>query len=318
MSRPAMEGLRFRDAMKLVELVEASSDGRSTVVRKQYEERGIEFDTVLQFLVSLGILRRERDYIMPGKGYGAARDLMLAGVDEFTSLVLRMAARSDSPFGREVQRLMVSMELRNGVPTLMPLRAEDELYAARNALIDGNVLLLDHEDGTCRLHAENFGLYALGVHGGGLSVEDVRREEEKRGKIGDEAEIAVLEYEKERVGPEMADQVIHVAAHNTAAGFDISSFRQDEGEVSQMRLIEVKAVSPEDFRFFLTRNEYATAREHGDAYYLYLVPIRRGRPEIAELVVLREPTRTVMNDATQWEVVADGFRCRRWVDHEGA
>ena len=95
--------------------------------------------------------------------------------------------------------------------------------------------------------------------------------------------MQVFEHEREIVGHRNAAKVIHIAMENTNAGFDIASIRREK-ETGQLciRKIEVKAVSPKEWAFTLTRNEIRVATESKDAYFLYLVPVIEGKPEVTK------------------------------------
>ena len=94
-------------------------------------------------------------------------------------------------------------------------------------------------------------------------------------------------------------------------GYDIASFRHARGRVTEVRMIEVKAVSYRDLTFFLTRNEYETAKGHPGEYFLYLVPMRNGRPEVAGLEKIRDPILSVIQNRQEWSIETQIYRCRR-------
>ena len=66
------------------------------------------------------------------------------------------------------------------------------------------------------------------------------------------------------------------------------------------RLIEVKAVSPIDFRFYWSRNEIETARIHGQNYFLYLVPVSKNGFDMQKLKIIQNPFKKVYLDCESW------------------
>jgi hypothetical protein len=90
-------------------------------------------------------------------------------------------------------------------------------------------------------------------------------EEERKNKkeIGERAEIIVLEFEKNQ-----SRKAKRISQENASAGYDIES--QDED--GNVRLIEVKGSTGDEFDIYWSQNEIKTASENRDKYWLYFVP----------------------------------------------
>jgi hypothetical protein len=133
-----------------------------------------------------------------------------------------------------------------------------------------------------------------------LELQDVLRAREK---LGREAELEVLEFESARLrdSPGLAKRIKHVAAENIGAGYDILSFTEPakSGGFSE-RLIEVKAVSSVDFKFYWSRNEIETARVHGPNYFLYLVPVSKNGFDMQKVKIIQNPFRRVYLKLESW------------------
>ena len=152
-----------------------------------------------------------------------------------------------------------------------------EYYAARNILLEGGAIRLEHQTGVCTVSSwfhSDF-IRALFTHGTTpQALDDILR---GRKDIGLSAELAVVDLERQILGRGDASNVIHIALDNISAGFDIASIRrQPHTDQLTARLIEVKAVSPTDWKFTFTPNEVRVATENWGAYYLYLVPCSKG------------------------------------------
>ncbi len=113
-------------------------------------------------------------------------------------------------------------------------------------------------------------------------------------EIGAAAELAVLEYERRRVGERFAPAVVHVAMTRPGAPYDIRSVSVQDG-VPTGRFIEVKAVSPTDWQFFWSAGEIDLAGLLGARYFLYLVPCD-GRPLVEQMRVIANPASGVLQD----------------------
>ncbi|CAG2132144.1 hypothetical protein LMG31506_00974 [Cupriavidus yeoncheonensis] len=91
-------------------------------------------------------------------------------------------------------------------------------------------------------------------------------------QLGLHGEKLVLKYEIDMLRaagrPELADQVRHEALYDSAAGFDIASFRPD----GRSKRIEVKTTQgPASTPFFISINEVLASREYADSYFIYRV-----------------------------------------------
>ena len=77
------------------------------------------------------------------------------------------------------------------------------------------------------------------------------------------------------------------------------------------RLIEVKCVSLENYRFFWTANEVATAQALGSWYYLYLLPSSGpGKLRIDMLRIIPDPQVAILNCPEQWSVEDNVLECK--------
>ena len=77
-------------------------------------------------------------------------------------------------------------------------------------------------------------------------------------------------------------------------------------------LIEVKAVSPYDYRFFWSRNEVEKAQETGNSYYLYLLPvITQYSFDISSLEIIRNPYQNIFLKNDKWNKKEEVFSFRK-------
>ena len=99
-----------------------------------------------------------------------------------------------------------------------------------------------------------------------------------------------------------------------AAGYDILSFTESTNNASfSDRLIEVKAVSSVDFKFYWSSNEIAAARFHGSKYFLYLVPVSKNGFDVQKLKMIQNPFKRVYSGKKPWlrqeELVSFALPC---------
>ena len=174
---------------------------------------------------------------------------------------------------------------------------------------------LDHENGTYTINDWFHSEFVRALYAHGTTPDDLDKVVKDRAEIGLAAELQVYEYEREFVGHRDAATVVHIALENTAAGFDIASTRREE-ETDQLRfrMIEVKAVSPREWAFTLTRNEVRVASENKDAYFLYLVPVIEGKPAVEKMEVIQNPV-TGLLDKDRWSIREGDWSVSRVVRH---
>jgi len=133
---------------------------------------------------------------------------------------------------------------------------------------------------------------------------------ESRERLGLEAELAAVEYEKDRLGNDWSAHVQHVAREHPLANYDIKSVTIGDGEAVP-RFIEVKAVSLDSYRFFWSASEVSAARLLGPAYFLYLVPANRdGSFDMRRLWIVENAYDSVCSDSARWEIENNILLCQ--------
>lgn len=108
-------------------------------------------------------------------------------------------------------------------------------------------------------------------------LRDIKRRSEANGYIGEEF---VLNYERKRLRragrDELANNIKWVSQESAGEGYDILSFELN----GQERWIEVKSTSGTGYTFEMSLNEWQTAVEAGNKYYIYRVTKVRTEPEL--------------------------------------
>jgi hypothetical protein len=96
-------------------------------------------------------------------------------------------------------------------------------------------------------------------------------------EIGVNGEDQTIKYEKEKLNRlNISEDILNIAVLEPTAGYDIKSWRKKDGVVVP-RLIESKKT--EQNRFFLSRNEYETAKKNKENYRLYYwTPEKENQP----------------------------------------
>ncbi len=100
-----------------------------------------------------------------------------------------------------------------------------------------------------------------------ISLDELKSRLIKESELGEEAEQYALEYEKTKLLQKKYNRVpIQISRIDTAAGFDILSYGEDENDE---KYIEVKSCN-NDYLFHFTSNEIKIAKQQESKYWLYL------------------------------------------------
>jgi len=139
----------------------------------------------------------------------------------------------------------------------------------------------------------------------GLSLNEFSSIQKKREEIGRAAELAIIEYEKDRLSsyPHLIEKIEYVSIKDVTAGYDIKSYevKLENEEMYSPRYVEVKAVSSSDYRFNWSRNEIEASKRYRSSYFLYLLPVlSKNSFDIEGLEVVQDPYLNVYKNKRDW------------------
>lgn len=292
--------VRPRQIFCLLNILQSASMRQRAFVSARFEEQAAHFQETLRLLEDLGWVRAEGDSLqLNGEVVGrmvaapvAQRGLVLAealldslGFYEalFTGYLSQFAAHD----GELVYRPVGERRLRES--------------PVRDFLMELGAVTHRTED-DCYILAEPFAflrLWARNVQGPADQAELDRRGRERQ-ELGRAAELAVLEWEKHRVGPANTERVRHIAAQSPAACYDIQSVTLD-GPTAGLRFIEVKAVAVDTYQFHWTAAELEAAQILGARYFLYLLPVRgQDGFDLDKMAVIQNPFAVVYQNPAVW------------------
>jgi hypothetical protein len=128
----------------------------------------------------------------------------------------------------------------------------------------------------------------------GTSEEELARALLAQRKLGEQAEIAVLEYERRRLASlgraDDARLARRISQLDVGAGYDIESFDGAGASFDYDRFIEVKASYEDRLRFHFTENEYRVAKRLGQRYWIYFVgDFRQNSADLVRPIMIRDP-----------------------------
>ncbi len=310
-----MEGVSLESAQVLVELIADNTTVERELLERRFSERARGFEETLKFMEGMQALTERSREVRRAGGLDGMQEALRAGERTFIEYMARLGVDSATRYGREMRGVLKAFRMEEEQALLGSEDLRGEHYAARNILLEAGALHLDHETGTYTINNWFYREFIRARYAHGTTPDKLDCIVNKQAEIGLAAELQVFEHERETVGQRDAANVVHIALENTNAGFDIASTRREE-ETDQLRLrmIEVKAVSPKDWGFTLTRNEVRVATENKDTYFLYLVPIIEGKPEVKKMDVIQNPVKGLLVEK-EWTAREGDWNVSRVIRH---
>lgn len=302
-ARSVFENVKWAHVVALLDVLRDYDLADEWHVERRYKDLALGYSQTLAFLRCIGLVEHEARKIIFKSEATTEADRRR---DVIAQLVGAKSPYRDETFGYLQSFQIVDGEVVRRADIADRLRES----ACRNFLMDLGIVKHRPNTDEYALEPEYVTLYAASCEArAGFSAARVQSLRDERTAIGDAAEIAVVAWERDRLGPAYADRVKHVAPQNVLAGYDVLSATVASERVLP-RYIEVKAVSRLSFQFFWSENEANVASVLGGLYYLYLVPIRStGEPLISETRMICDPYVAVLSSA-DWEIEANVRSCR--------
>lgn len=289
-----------------------ASDSRSvSFVERRYRDDASNFAETLRFLSALSWISESQGVLtLTEAGLSACR---LIDEDERIRDAIADAVTKASPYRRFIAQYLCRFSVRDGQATYQPSLSERARERpVRDLLMDLRLVSYVQPVDLYLLESRAAPLYVWSQNFGRTKDSAVlRRSQQRREELGFAAEVAVLHYERLRVGKDLARYVEHVADDQPFANYDIKSVTVTSKDLLD-RFVEVKAVPMDSLRFYWSRSEIDAAQMLRDRYYLYLLPyaVTKGF-DVSALVMVCDPYQTVYKDRNAWEVEEDVILCRK-------
>ena len=294
----------------LLDLLHESAWRNRSFVEGRYCERACNFAETLTFLQRIGWVSADGAQL---HAVNLWTDRVIKQDGNDASLLL-LEALLDSPGEHRwlFARYLARFQNDNGV---VSCAARGELDLAdtptRDFLMELGAVSLDPTNKRYFLRSQFFGAYlwALAQQGSDTHDELMERLGDLH-RLGLGAELAVVAFERERLGTRWADRVQHVAGEHPGASFDIKSLTVTEQRVCP-RYIEVKAVSPSKREFHCSSSEIEAARLLSSHFFLYLVPTHGPNDfDVAQVEIIADPFNKVYSQPSAWQLLPTNFLCR--------
>jgi hypothetical protein len=305
-----LERLNVKQIQTLLTTLHGATLSGRQFIKARYEEQGRHFSETLEFITDLGWVRTASDELILSEEYGSFA-ASSASEGYVTEKIIHAMMISNAYASVLAEYLVQFNVVGNEVARRPSHQARLRESAIRNFLIDMTIVLYDNEHDRFVLKQDYVHLYlwAKNVRGPKTkrAFEAMSRQREE---LGSSAESAVFEYEKLRVGEELAAHVEYISATYPFACYDVKSITTT-ADSNVPRYIEVKAVSPDSYEFYWSRSELEAAKLLSGQYFLYLLPVSSGMFEFSQLLVIENPYETVYENTDNWLVEDNVILCRR-------
>ena len=285
--------------LTLCRALQASSSLDSETVERWYNAESLNFKETLEFLLESGVVTVTDNKILPSI---ALKKVIASDDESIRRFFVDTFFQKKSNFVKYFGEFFDNFELYGDLYRFIPRIKERLKYSGiRNFLISLGVLVFEPSYGGYTVTKE-LSTYLLDQNKI-LSYNEFVKKIRTAEVLGHAAELLVFEQEKEKFksNPDLQKEIRHISLENVMAGYDIRSFEKQKEEGWVPKFIEVKAVSEDDWGFHWSKNEINKARQLGESYYLYLLPVKsEGVLDISELRQIKDPYRKVFQNQNEW------------------
>lgn len=303
------ESVKINNILILISVLVDTDLWMKSIIRQRFNQEATYFNNTLTFLHKLGVVEETDNEIMLKDDFKK----LVKDSDKGTisKQILDLVQKTNNPYQYEILKYLSKFRHIGGKIEYKPsdLRRGD-FSDVRNFLIETGVVKYDHELDKYNILPEHIHLFALAIEkSSSYSPTKLKRKLIQKDEIGYAAELAVLKYEKGRVGPDYEKLVEHISLKNEAAGYDIKSVTI-VGKTEEPRYIEVKAVSPDTYRFYWSQNEIRVSKLLKKTYYLYLLPVKSRMKFINDkIIIISDPIQQIFDKSDTWNVEPDVVSC---------
>ena len=281
-------------------------------VETAYSERARNFVETLQFLKDMSWVKEQHGELAlsdaGSTAYAAAQD-----DGEIRKRLTEALVEEVSPYRADLADYLLRFSLSGSNLAYRPSLSERlQQSPLRNFLMDIRAVTYRAADDTYLLEEGAADLYVWAINfRRSTSKEMLQSDAKHKEQLGFAAEIAILEYERDRVGARWAYKVEHVSARSPFACYDVKSVTVRSGDAVP-RYIEVKAVPPDSYQFYWTRSEVEAAQLLKSKYFLYLLPVSTsGGFDLKQILIVDDPYVSVYQNSEAWQIEENVIVCRR-------
>lgn len=307
----AFDGLSLKNVIVLLDVLSQAKLSTRDYIQKRFLEQAQNFEETLTFLFEIGRVHEKNEEL--------SLFLLISDPSSFahnksiSEEILGEMIRTENHYQSETFKYLSRFEVRNGHATFLPAASGRSIESnVRNFLMELGVVSYDDASNCYTISPENNAVFAQAKNQplNHISPSDFEASRKDKEDIGYAAELAILDYERNRLGPQFASKVDHVAAKNIAAGYDIQSVTISPIGKELPRYVEVKAVPSSIYRFFWSLNERNVAKTFGSWYFLYLLPVGKGgKLYLENLLIIEDPHTAILESPDKWAIEDNVLQC---------
>lgn len=271
-------------------------------IKKSYDYEAVHFEHNYQFLIQSNIINEDGNF---NDNHLQKLESIIQNDTQFNAFFLKILLSKKSTYSDYVGEYLRNFELNNDELIFQPFSEERIKYSGiRNLLSEFGLLRLGHNY-TYHINAVHIKKILRIRKQSILTPKKLKSMLNEQNKIGQLAELRIVEYEKDRLkGLGISNDVEHVALANVALGYDIKSWETKNNE----RYIEVKAVSKSDYKFHWSKNEVEISERYGDKYFLYLLPVIDSKTfDIDSLVEIKNPHEVIFKEDSDYQKESESY-----------
>ena len=304
--------LETKQVQRLLSTLSRSALRRKQFVEAAYSEQARGFQETVQFLKDIGWIRERRDELALTYDGETAGNAGQNDAEIRRCLAEAMVAEA-SPYRVLLADYLVQFKMDGfNLVYRPPISERLQESPLRNFLMDIRVVTYQAADDVYVLEEDGVELY---VWANNLkrptSRSKLQADAKQKEELGSAAELAVLDYEKNRVGGQWISKVEHVSARIPFACYDIKSVTLQNSKAVP-RYIEVKAVSADSHQFYWTASEFEAARLLRTKYFLYLLPVVAGDGfDLTRMLIVEDPCISIYQNPQMWLIEENVIVCTR-------
>jgi hypothetical protein len=295
----------FKSILVLLDLLRNVNQKDIPYLKQLYSKNAENFESCIDLLTFLGLIKTNLGQIelLP-----ILKNFLLRqqAENEIKELILkRLLSKTNTYVWEYLERFSLSEDKLVFQPKVYENLRFSNL---RNLLIELDFVFYNQDRDFYEISDKYVCLFYNQAIESKISPQKLKKIIEEREKIGENAELEIMEYEKSRLSfrEDLAEKIEHVSLENASAGYDIKSFTVENDIVSE-RFIEVKAVSTVEKKFYMSKNEAEKSRQYKVSYYLYLLPVLgKNKFDLNNLLIIQDPSSEVF-DSSKWRVTCDQF-----------
>ena len=306
----AFHNVELQNVIAMLHLLASLRLRKKSLVRNRFEERAQHFDQTLLFLKNLRLISDSGQIL-------TLTDDSLASLrwppdEKTTRRIVDVIFTLHTVYRSELCDFLARFQNNGDIVVYSPgTERRVKESAIRNFAIALGLVHFRRRTNDYAIHNSVVDVWMRAqVRRSPKNKRNLMRRRREREELGFAAECAVIEYERKRLGKSFAGRVCHISGEHPMAAYDIESVTL-MGDTANPRFIEVKAVSPDLFKFFWSKPEVDVARLLGQSYFLYLVPVRPTRGiDISGLRIVENAYANVYQNHTQWDIESNVVLCQ--------